>query len=67
MVGVVVDNSIVVSWLHKGQANEYSERLLDAHIDIFHTSFIWPAEFANVATVMVKRGILSCELGKSML
>lgn len=62
MVAFVVDNSVVVSWLYAGQANAYTERVLEsADTSTLHTSFIWPAEFANAATVMVKRGILTDE------
>lgn len=68
MVAFVVDNSVVVAWLYAGQANAYSERALESSgTSILHTSFIWPAEFANAATVMVKRGILTDELGASMI
>lgn len=68
MVAFVVDNSVVVAWLYEGQANAYTERVLESSgTSTLHTSFIWPAEFANAATVMVKRGILTDELGTAMI
>lgn len=68
MVAFVVDNSVVVAWLYAGQANAYTERVLESSgTSNLHTSFIWPAEFANAATVMVKRGILTDELGTAMI
>lgn len=68
MVAFVVDNSVVVAWLYAGQANAYTERVLESSgTSTLHTSFIWPAEFANAATVMVKRGILTDELGTAMI
>ena len=68
MVAFVVDNSVAVAWLYPGQATAYTERLL-ASLDesTLHTAFIWPAEFANAASVMVKRGLLSDELGAEMI
>jgi predicted nucleic acid-binding protein len=68
VVACVIDNSVVVAWLYAAQANEYSERILEkTNVSELHTSFIWPAEFANTASVMVKRGILSQELGSAMV
>jgi predicted nucleic acid-binding protein len=68
VVAFVVDNSVVVSWLYAGQATDYTERVLESSgTSTLHTSFIWPAEFANAATVMVKRGLLSDELGSAMI
>jgi len=68
VVAFVVDNSVVVAWLYAGQATAYTERLLESSgANTLHTCFIWPAEFANVATVMVKRGILTDALGTQMV
>ena len=68
MVAFVVDNSVVVAWLYAGQANAYTEHVLESSgTSTLHTSFIWPAEFANAATVMVKRGILTDSLGTAMI
>jgi len=68
VVAFVVDNSVVVAWLYAGQANAYTERVLESSgTSTLHTSFIWPVEFANAATVMVKRGILTDELGTAMI
>lgn len=68
MVAFVVDNSVVVAWLYQGQANAYTERVLESSgTSTLQTSFMWPAEFANAATVMVKRGILTDELGTAMI
>ena len=68
MVACIVDNSVVVAWLYPGQATAYTERLLErSGSSTLHASFIWPAEFANAASVMVKRGILTDELGAEMI
>jgi len=68
VVAFVVDNSVVVAWLYAGQANAYTERVLEiSGTSTLHTSFIWPAEFANAATVMVQRGILTDSLGTAMI
>lgn len=68
MVAFVVDNSVAVGWLHPKQATEYTEKLLElSRTSTLHTAFIWPAEFANAANVLVKRGILTDELGKEMV
>lgn len=68
MVGCVVDNSVIVSWIFPAQATPYTERLLElAGSSTLHTAFIWPAEFANVASVMVRRGLLSEAQGEDML
>lgn len=68
MVACIVDNSVVVAWLYPGQATAYTERLLESSGSCtLHASFIWPAEFANAASVMVKRGILTDELGAEMI
>lgn len=68
MVAFVVDNSVAVAWLYPGQATAYTERVLESSgTSTLHTSFIWPAEFANAATVMVNRGILTDELGTEMI
>ncbi len=68
MVAFVVDNSVVVAWLYRAQATDYTERLLESSgTSTLHTSFIWPAEFANAASVMVKRGILTDDLGSAMI
>lgn len=68
MVACIVDNSVVVAWLYPGQATQYTERLLErSGSSTLHASFIWPAEFANAASVMVKRGILTDELGAEMI
>jgi len=64
----VVDNSVVVSWMYPAQATPYTERLLETTADsTLHTAFIWPAEFANAASVMVRRAILTEELGVEMI
>ena len=68
MVTFVVDNSVAVAWLYPGQATAYTERLLEGLAEsTLHTAFIWPAEFANAASVMVKRGILTDDLGSEMI
>lgn len=68
MVAYIVDNSVVVAWLYPAQATQYTERLLErSGSSTLHASFIWPAEFANAASVMVKRGILTDELGAEMI
>lgn len=68
MVACVVDNSVVVSWIYPAQATDYTERLLETTgASPLHTAFVWPAEFANVASTMVKRGILTDDLGAAML
>ena len=68
MVACIVDNSVVMAWLYPGQATAYTERLLErSGSSTLHASFIWPAEFANAASVMVKRGILTDELGAEMI
>jgi len=68
VVAFVVDNSVVVAWLYRAQATDYTERLLESSgTSTLHTSFIWPAEFANAASVMVKRGILTDDLGSAMI
>lgn len=68
MVACIVDNSVVVAWLYPGQSTAYTERLLESSgSSTLHASFIWPAEFANAASVMVKRGILTDELGAEMI
>ena len=68
MVACIVDNSVVVAWLYPGPATQYTEHLLErSGSSTLHASFIWPAEFANAASVMVKRGILTDELGAEMI
>jgi len=68
VVAFVVDNSVVVGWLYPAQATDYTERLLESSgTSTLHTSFIWPAEFANAASVMVKRSILTDDLGTAMI
>ncbi len=64
----VVDNSVAMAWVYPKQATEYTERLLElSNGGTLYTSFVWPAEFANAASVMVNRGMLSDELGNEML
>lgn len=64
MVAFVVDNSVAIAWSLKSQATEYTERLLaEASHGLLHTAFIWPAEFANVINVIVRRGVISEERG----
>ncbi len=64
----VVDNSVVVSWVYPAQSTKYTERLLETTAEgTLHTAFIWPAEFANAASVMVRRAILTDELGVEMI
>lgn len=54
--------------LYPGQVTQYTERLLErSGSSTLHASFIWPAEFTNAASVMVKRGILTDELGAEMI
>jgi len=68
VVAYIVDNSVVVAWLYPGQATHYTERLLErSSSSTLHASFIWPAEFANAASVMVKRGILTDELSGNVM
>lgn len=68
MVAFVVDNSVAIAWLYPGQATAYTERLLENLAEsTLHTAFIWPAEFANAASMMVKRGLLTDELGTEMI
>lgn len=68
MVAFVVDNSVVVAWLYPRQATQYTENLLElSRGGTLHTAFLWPAEFANTASVLVKRGILTDDLGKEMV
>jgi predicted nucleic acid-binding protein len=68
MVDFVVDNSVAVAWLYPGQATPYTEHLLERSTgNTLHTAFIWPAEFANAASVMVKRGLLTDDLGSAMI
>jgi predicted nucleic acid-binding protein len=68
VVAFVVDNSVAVARLYPGQATPYTERLLESSTgSTLHTAFIWPAEFANAASVMVKRVILTDDLGSEMI
>lgn len=68
MAAFIVDNSVAVSWIYPVQATAYTERLLEiAAESTLHTAFIWPAEFANAACTMVKRAILTDDLGSAML
>lgn len=68
MVAFVVDNAIAIAWAYPRQATEYTERLLDsASLGLLHTAFIWPAEYANAASTLVNRGVLSEELGSEMM
>ena len=68
MVAFVVDNSVAVAWLYPAQATDYSEKLLElSSTGTLHTAFIWPAEFANATSVLVKRGILTDPLGNDMI
>ena len=68
MVDFVVDNSVAIAWIYPAQASDYTERLLElAGSAVLHTAFIWPAEFANAASVLVRRGTLSESLGEEML
>jgi predicted nucleic acid-binding protein len=64
----VIDNSVVVSWLYPAQAAPYTEALLErVGGGALHAAFIWPAEYANTAAVMVRRGLLSEAQGEDML
>lgn len=68
MVAFVVDNSVAIAWSLKNQATEYTERLLtEASLGLLHTAFIWPAEFANVINVVVRRGMITEERGSEIV
>lgn len=68
MVNFVVDNSVAVAWLYRGQATPSTERLLERSTgNTLHTACMWPAEFANAASGVVKRGILTDDLGSEMI
>lgn len=68
MLAFVVDNSVVVAWLYPSQATAYTERLLEISAEsTLHTAFIWPAEFTNVASTLVKRAILTDAQGSAMM
>ena len=68
MATVVVDNSVAGVWLYPGQATAYTERLLEGLVEsTVHTAFIWPAEFANAASAMVKRDILTDDRGSEIV
>jgi predicted nucleic acid-binding protein len=68
MVAFVVDNSVAIAWVYPKQSTEYTEKLLDsASHGLLHTAFIWPAEFANAANVLVNRGLLTEALGAEMI
>lgn len=64
----VIDNSVVVSWLYPAQTSAYTEALLERiGRSTLHVAFIWPAEYANTAAALVRRGLLDEAQGEEMI
>jgi predicted nucleic acid-binding protein len=53
----VVDNSVVVAWFVKSQANAYTWRILEraAEGEAMHVPLLWRQEFVNAMVVLERR------------
>ena len=57
--GLVVDNSVVMSWCFKNEVNSYSNAVLDSLNDFAAlVPSIWPLEVVNVLLVAERRKFL---------
>lgn len=56
MVGIVLDNSIIVAWCFEDEVSEYADRVMEAARDcILLVPAIWPLEIANTLLVSERR------------
>ncbi|MBM3359249.1 MAG: type II toxin-antitoxin system VapC family toxin [Betaproteobacteria bacterium] len=60
LMAFVSDNSVIVAWLIPDQANDYTRRMdRRAAREQPVVPALWEPEFANVITVLVRRGVLA--------
>ena len=56
----VVDNSVVISWLFRDEANNYADAVLDRlSVATAHVPSIWPLEVLNVLLTAERRKRIS--------
>lgn len=59
LVALVLDNSVIVGWFVKDQANDYTRRISRlARREELVVPALWETEFANVMAVLARRRIL---------
>ncbi len=64
----VPDNSVIVAWFIPNQANDYTRRMdRRAEREQPVVPALWEAEFANVMTVLLRRGVLARHQADSIL
>ena len=53
----VADNSVIVAWFVKSQANAYTSNILEraAAGEVIHVPLLWRQEFANAVVVLERR------------
>lgn len=60
LMAFVTDNSVVVAWLIPDQSNDYTRRMdRRAAREQPVVPALWETEFANVMTVLLRRGVLA--------
>jgi predicted nucleic acid-binding protein len=58
-MALVLDNSVIVGWFLKDQANDYTRRIAHrARREELVVPALWETEFANVMTVLARRRML---------